>query len=110
MIAGFRLSGAKIPQKVTPPLISYDERKIDEEENDDEDIGDISEGMIVPTTPLPKNIQMMRNHEKSDKDPKSSSTMSGAHTRTNSSKAQSLRGSVHVSKPLGSHFSSIASV
>lgn len=38
-----------------------------------------------------------------------SQNSSGGHTRTNSSKAQSLRDSVLLSKPLVSHFSSIAS-
>lgn len=37
------------------------------------------------------------------------SSISGAHTRTNSSKAQSLRGSIVMQKPIGSHFSSITS-
>lgn len=88
----------------------FEDGRIDEEENDDdEDFGDLSEGMIVPLTPVPKHIQKMGRVDNIEKDQKSSN-ISAAHTRTNSSKAQSLRGSVHISKPLGSHFSSIASV
>ena len=50
---GFRASGSKFSQKVTPPpMMHHDFSKSSHhliyEENDEDDIGDISEGLIVP--------------------------------------------------------------
>lgn len=115
IMSGFRISGCLLSNKLSPGFSDkkqYDENhKIQEEENDDEDPGNISEGMILPQTPTPKAIQQMKSHFiKDTKSGKASTTISGTHTRTSSSKAQSLRGSIHIQRPLGSHFSSISSL
>lgn len=80
-------------------------------ESDDEgDECNLSEEMTVHQTPKHKIDSYMVNNK--NKDLKTihniySETTSLAHTRANSSKAQSLRGSVVIQKPYGSHYSSI---
>ncbi|CDW78330.1 UNKNOWN [Stylonychia lemnae] len=114
IVNGLRVSGLLFSQKKAQQVsdrIIDENQKIEEEENDDEDPGNLSEGMILPQTPTPKIIQQMKNHNLNDEiSAKISNGISGTHTRTSSTKAQSLRGSIHLQKPLGSHFSSITSL
>lgn len=59
---GFRISGHILANKLTPAYSDRQQQfeeneKIEEEENDDEDPGNISEGTIQPHTPRPKIVQ-----------------------------------------------------
>lgn len=121
MNSGLRKSTgrAKIPPKVNQRSsvnnlekhvedFNTEKNKI-EEESDDDDTGNVSESMIMPSTPRHKLAYYMRSHDKSDKNHSQSTT--GAHTRSNStktnSKVQSLKGSIIINKPFSSQFSSI---
>lgn len=75
-------------------------------EGDEND--EMSESMALPQTPSPRVNQYIMNHISKgiNKVGKFSQNTSVAHTRANSSKAQSLKGSMVMSKPnVGSNFS-----
>ena len=56
------------------------------EEKDEDELCDVSEGLIVPHTPITKNVRNGKRKEDISKVTGSNSN-SGLHTRTNSSKA-----------------------
>lgn len=79
--------------------------KIVEEDENEDDTGNVSETVSLQGSHGPTPI--LRAAPES-KQPISQTTFTGGHTRTNSSKAQSLKGSIVIQKPaMSSQFSSI---
>lgn len=90
---------AKISQKISNltsgmlPDKKLGDGKIEEEDNDDDEgeACNISEGLISAHTPSPRLQQQFKSHitikENCKNHEKIKSSLSGAHTRTNSSKA-----------------------
>ena len=72
---------------------------------------ELSESMALPQTPSPRVGQFVINHTSKgiNKIGKFSQNTSAAHTRANSSKAQSLKGSIVIQKPSSSQYLSVAS-
>ncbi|TNV72423.1 hypothetical protein FGO68_gene7578 [Halteria grandinella] len=81
--------------------------KIVEEDENEDDTGNVSETMSLAGSQVPTPHLRMANSD--NKMIFSQSTLTGGHTRTNSSKAQSLKGSIVIQKPaaMSSQFSSI---